>query len=504
MWCCEMNVKLVTNFASEKKPRDQRLACIVALGLTIAIVGTLTVLTGCAIDPRSRIDDPVAELNAPNRAPRVHMTAMDMAASDPAKRKAYVEALRELIWKPGYTVEVREAAFDRLKDIDVDALKQEIRWRMGHISAWNWLKRLSALIANNNWKDLSPALVSSWARPTNYVQKETQRPEYQALAELHGEDKVVDVVFQMFRESKGVAGQGLRTRSWELLHRLGERRRLVDLLASSDVPDDDAMLIDLRAAARDLGIVPYNREEILWVRKLRTNEYEEFWQQAVDALAQLDADRKADLELRDVPVVVAAAQHRPNLLSRTKAELYSRLSTQLQGRRHYRHGSDYDNLGRSSDRLRNHRERLTWGDLLAMHLLTEALAVPEVVDHLFDYARRDRADETTEYGGVIRLDEKGRFEIVEFPPVIRHHDNKFIASQAMLDEAYTALFHFHLHVQNVRNTDYAGPGFGDVNYADNVRANCVVFTSVGENRLNVDYYRHGRVIVDLGVVENSM
>ena len=101
------------------------------------------------------------------------------------------------------------------------------------------------------------------------------------------------------------------------------------------------------------------------------------------------------------------------------------------------------------------------------------------------------------------LDRKGRFEILEFPPRIRHHDQKFLASQAMLDAGYTALFHFHYHVQRFRNDDYAGPGFGDVNYADNTRANCLVLTSVRRGALNVDFYRHGRVLVDLGVIEAS-
>ena len=70
----------------------------------------------------------------------------------------------------------------------------------------------------------------------------------------------------------------------------------------------------------------------------------------------------------------------------------------------------------------------------------------------------------------------------------------------MLDAAYTSLFHFHLHVQRYRNADYAGPGFGDVNYADNTRANCLVFTFVSKDAMNVDYYRHGRVLVDLGEI----
>jgi hypothetical protein len=93
--------------------------------------------------------------------------------------------------------------------------------------------------------------------------------------------------------------------------------------------------------------------------------------------------------------------------------------------------------------------------------------------------------------------------VLEFEPVIRDHDQKFIASQQMLDAAYVAIFHFHFHVQKVRHNQYAGPGFGDANYADNTRANFLVLTSVGDGVMNVDFYRHARVVVDLGDVRLS-
>jgi hypothetical protein len=41
-------------------------------------------------------------------------------------------------------------------------------------------------------------------------------------------------------------------------------------------------------------------------------------------------------------------------------------------------------------------------------------------------------------------------------------------------------------------------------YADNTRANCLLFTFVDENTMNVDYYRHDGVLVDLGVILRPM
>jgi hypothetical protein len=298
-----------------------------------------------------------------------------------------------------------------------------------------------------------------------------------------------------------VSQQGLRTRCWDLLHRLGRRERLVRMLAGSEVPADDAFLIDLKAGAEQLGLVPHNREEILWLRKLREPSRRAFWDEAVEALGKVPPARRAALELRDIPIVVSAARHEPALLTMDETAIYAQLAEYLRSQKHYSHGSNWDNQAtRGRERLHEWRDELTWGDLAAMHIAIRALQVPQVAGHLFDYAERDRLDETTEYGGVIALDEKRRFEVLEFPPRIRHHDQKFIASQEMLDVAYTSLFHFHMHVQRHRNRDYAGPGFGDVAYADNTRANCLVFTFVSEDAMNVDFYRHGRVMVDLGQI----
>jgi hypothetical protein len=425
------------------------------------------------------------------------MEMLDIAGDDPA----YEEALLRAIWVDGYTVEVREAALVRMEQRDLEALKRTIRQKLPQLGAPRWRDRLCEIVAERGWVDLSPALVSSWARPVSGVD-DADRAEYVALARLHGPDRVVNLVFDEMLAADQPWQSGFRHRCWALLHRLGERERLIRLIESADVAPEDAMLVDLRAAADDLGIVPYNREEILWIRKLREPDRAEFWSQAVTALSGVSRDRRLSLELRDVPVVVAASLHAPELLDQPEAVLYARVEERLRGQRHWAPESRVDAPSpQGMQRLRDVRDKLTWGDLLAMLMATEALRVPQVVDHLFDYADRDRADRTTEYGGVIDLDGHGRFQVLEFPPRIRHHDQKFITSQEMLDAAYTALFHFHFHVQRPRNEAFAGPGLGDSRYADALRANCLVITSVGKDRLNVDFYRHLDVEVDLGSIE---
>jgi hypothetical protein len=454
---------------------------------------------GCAPTP---IENPLQTLRTVDSGPRAQIMAMEALDAAP-EDEAYLEALHRAVWRPGYTVTTREAAVRRLAEHDLDGLKVTIRRYLPRMTAWEGLTRICEIIADEGWDDLTPALVSSWARPRP-VTPDDERPEYLALARLHGADRVPDVIFELMLKSNRVSDQGLRTRSWGLLTRLGHRERLIELLATGDVPPRDAFLIDLRAGAVELGIVPANREEILWMRQLRKPEHRAFWNEARAALEQMPEGRAAELELRDLPIVVSAARHEPSMLTASIADLYGQLDALVKGQRHYSHGSNYDgfNVG-NRERLYDWRGELTWGDLAAMLMAARALDVPQVVAHLFNYAERDHEDRSTEYGGVIALDAKGRFEILEFPPRIRQHDQKFLAPQAMLDAGYTALFHFHLHVQAYRNTEYAGPGYGDVNYADNTRANCLVFTFVRRDALNVDFYRHGRVLVDLGTIERA-
>jgi len=471
-------------------------ACAAASGLLIT--AALLLISGCATPPPA---DPVAALAKPSLLNKEYHAAMQELAQRPANDEDANKALEKVIAGGIYTPPVREEALDLLAHRDLPRAKRTLRNTLPNTTAWAWLQRASAIIAERNWVDLTPALVSSWARPSILQTDDMQRPEYVSLAKLHGKDKVIDVVFDTFQSARETSQQGLRTRCWDLLYRLGQKDRLVALLNSADIPKDDTLLLDLQAAAHDLGVVAHNREEILWLRKLRLPEHAEFWSRATAAAQDLSPARRAELEIRDLPVMVSASLHDPSLLTASKDDLYRRVEAHVKAQNHHSQESNFEGFtGGKFERLGEFRELLTWGDLAAMLIAIRAMQVPQVVEHLFDYAERDRADKSTEYGGVIALDDKDRFEIKEFPPVVREQDQKFLASQQMLDTAYTAIFHFHFHVQYIRNERFAGPGFGDVNYADGTRANCLVFTSINENTMNVDFYRHDHVVVDLGEI----
>jgi hypothetical protein len=444
---------------------------------------------------------PSITLQETGQTPRTHLRAMELLDNSVGlKDPEYQTILRRMLWAPGYTNQARMEALTRLWSIDQEGTVRTIRQQLPRLNIWTWQTELCNWIGENDVRELDEALISSWAIPTLMVEAEEDRPEYKALVEMYGTEAILDLVFYSMLSSNTPWKQGYRTRCWELLHRLDNRQRIIDLLQSAQIPSNDSFLLDLRKSMNDLGIVPQRREEILWVRELLQPTYASFWKEAILAFAVLEEPRRNTLEMRDVPMVVSVNRHTPKYLQMPTANVLDEIEQKLKSRDHYYETKGGGVFSSSTELFRTHKESLTWGDAMAITTALTAMTVPEVRSHLFDYAMRDHRDVTTEYGGVIALDNKGRFEILEFEPKIRHHDRRFNASQDMFDAAYTALFHFHFHAQKLRNGDHAGPGMGDKTYARNTRANCLVFTFVNEETMNVDYYRHGDVVIDLGTI----
>ncbi|MFM7134137.1 MAG: hypothetical protein ACKO0W_07460, partial [Planctomycetota bacterium] len=60
--------------------------------------------------------------------------------------------------------------------------------------------------------------------------------------------------------------------------------------------------------------------------------------------------------------------------------------------------------------------------------------------------------------------------------------------------------HVHFHAQRYDNSDYAGPHLGDFAFAEETRCSGIVLAFLGPDELGVDFYRHGRMVVDLGAI----
>ena len=429
------------------------------------------------------------------------MVALD-GVSDKEASEAYTRQLRRMLFVPGYTQGVREQAFDRLESRAPGELKEIVALNLPKLDALAWRGWLCERIAAERWTDLTPALVRAWSVPMpGWVDRPQDRPERKALVALHGEGRLTDVLVDLLVNSDPNTDRNLRMRCWELIQREGQRARLLELLASGPQRPGDPLLRDLRRCTTELGIVPTTREEILWMQALCTTANAGFWEEAKAAAARLPAGTRERLEIRELPIAVAAARRKPELLQASAPELYARVEA--------RRSANGSRVAMASlegymtdheETLYSQRAKLRWGDLAAMTLAMDLLEDPAVRRRLFDLADRDLEDRSTEYGGLLAVKRDGSAELVECVPKVKGSDVRFEAPQAMFDQGYTGLFHFHLHAQSYDNERYAGPHIGDFSYADSTRANCLVFTFLKRREMNVDYYRHGPLVVDLGSV----
>ena len=445
--------------------------------------------------------DPYATLGNTRASPSSQIDAFSRLDS-PSPSPRYLNELQRITLSPNYLESVRKAAFNRLANYDPTKLDEALATSLSRLQPADFRSWIIKRVGELDRRALTKAVIRSWAMPTSYWERDQERPEPVALARMYGGDeKVTVVLLDTLLKSSPIVERNLRARCWELIVDLGKTELLVQLVNDPQLTGNDPLLLDMRSSINELGVLPRNKEEILWIRELKKEAYADYWQQMADSLVLLDEDRRRTLATRELAVVVAAATHRPELLKLDTDALYDLLAAQIKTSG-TRYSADFSGWKiKISERLTDVRDKVTWGDLAAMVLAREALGDPEFQAHLFDQADRDMIDTTTEYGGVIRLDSQGLFELVEHLPRSRVSDEKFLAPQSLFDEGYTALFHFHNHAQNYSNRRHAGPHMGDLQYAEETGANCLVFTYVKPDLMNVDFYRADNVVVDLGTVQ---
>ena len=453
-------------------------------------------LGACRGGPES-VANPAEVLARPGLSRESYFDAIDAARMRGVDAQT-VTALRRMVAASGYAGDARAQAFTLLLETDRKALVEALAASLPTMGDIAWRERVCGMIADAGIEELVPTLIRAWANPAvGFNTKE--RPERIALGRLVGEERVSETLLRTMREANPATAMNLRLRCWELLMRSGDSARLRALLADSEAVRGDAMLADLARVATELGVLPTTREELLWARELCRPERGAFFAEARDALAKMPAARREAVEIRSLPTAVAAAKRRPALLTDDDAALYAEIERRTKDRR--RLSPDFTGFGGGfSENLVEQRERATWSDLAAMALLLDLVEDRALLRHVFEQADRDREDRSTEFGGVIALDAEGRGELLEFPPRMKAGDLRFESPQALFDALYTGLFHFHNHAQKYENADYAGPHMGDFTFADSTRCNGVVFTFVSVDEVDVDFYRHGRFVVDLGVV----
>lgn len=468
--------------------------------------------------------DPLADAKDPRLATSDRVRAVEKVWSSDRPADKRREDLKGILWvqrnAPNVRVRCLELLYQDPSDADHADTRNMLRLMVATEGDFHVLESMCAVIERERWPDLAGPLVRSWSRSV-LSRPDAERCERKALAAIAGSRAVEDLVFEVFITPAEGVGPALdraekaRAAAWELLGRLdpdGARRRAL-LNAEPQAAKPDALLDALRSCARDLRCIPLTGSQLDWAKRLRedTAAGKHWWTQATQALAALPPDRADGLRLRHAEPVRWASHHRPAWCRATREELLETLRQRLNGRRMHSRTDGDSAAAIVSERLADQHDKLSWGDALTILVIDEAIQAPHMAPTLWEQAVRDSKDTSTEYGGLLEAadsagpaagERSDAFRVTLYPPraTSRRGDKQFVASDDMLAAGPRALAHYHFHAQRFDNGDYAGPGPGDMDYAQDQGRACLVLTPIREGRLNVDYYQAGSVRIDLGTI----
>jgi hypothetical protein len=479
---------------------------------TTAVLAVLPLLlTACAGSGSSKDDAPLTAINdlkahTDTRTRAINRLNEAVAAGEVDAASAR-ESLKRVAWSRATFWKVRAAAIDELVEDEKNLAdtKNMLRLMLPTEPASEIVRKITDMAAAGKWPELSTAIVRRWSKVDSRV-TDDKRPERAALAAIFPDRPVEDTVFAAFANTiEGVpSDERARQDAWALLRRIDKSGRTRDLLAGGGAGEGtDEMMSTLRRGASELRCVPESAEQLAWMQRLGTKDGAAFWQQCAAAVSRLNDDQSRGFAMRHLGVLRWAAENRADWLGLDRASLLSELERRLEGRpRHWRVGEG--SAGNRGESLHRFREELVWGDALAALVADDLLSSGAANAALFDCAQRDQKDTSTEYGG--NIDAVGTTPRVDlFPPraTQRYNDRQFVPSEEMLKAGDTALFHFHFHATTWNNADYAGPSDGDLQTANTLGRASLLFTSIDDRTLAVDYYQAGGAVIDLGELKKA-
>jgi hypothetical protein len=437
------------------------------------------------------------------------------------------ELAKEMLWNTGGTpTELRLRIMERMLN-DADEASAADSRRMARLMIPKEPSRamivyLASVSSARGWTDFTGPFIRSFSRPQMQV-PDRERAEHTALARLHPSRPVERTVYEAFvnpPEMDPVEGidvtQRLRTEAWDLLARLDPSGSFrLDAVRQTAARSDDAVLAAIQRSARDLGAIPIAGSEIPWLLSLQSPENAPWWSESTAAVARLSEDQRRGLALRHVEAIRWCAANAPDRLAASRESLLAELEARLEDRTFHRRARDQEaNRRPQRQDLEFHRERLTFADLVTVLTIDDAIRAPAFGATVFQQRDIDHADKSTEYGGLVEFAEPDaaswsgsvagpRWFARFFPPRSsqRFGDDRFVASDDMMNAADRALAIYHFHTQRLRNEDYAGPSDGDLEFAARIGRSCLVLTSIRDRTVNVDYYQPDGVVLDLGDIE---
>ncbi|TVQ60604.1 MAG: hypothetical protein EA378_10980 [Phycisphaerales bacterium] len=498
-------------------PRAKSLAGAWVVPMVLAAL----LLTGCGGSPH--LSDPLGQLRDPTasvgRRVAAAEQAWDRVREGEGDRTATRETMKSLAWSRQAPVPVRLACLEALLNDPSPSGEADAR-QMASMLIWREpllpiVEFIATTAADRGWTEFTPSLVRSYAQQRPRV-RDADRPERAALARLHPDRPVAEVVFGIFLRPEIEGGvydmdwsERTRMDAWDLLQRLDPDGRLRGrLLEGSEAAVADAgglaVVQTLRAGLADLRVVPKTSDELRWLIRLRDTSdgaNAAWWREAARAIARLDGARGERLELRHVEAVRWASAHRSDWLDRTREDLLAEIGARTSSRDRFpRRDGVASFRGVRSESLEAWSDRMSWADALTVLVVDDALRDGGFERAIFEFAELDREDTTTEYGGTLEWAAPGRWRLSLYPPRAsdRRGDDVFVASAEMIEASDRALAHFHLHAQRVDMRRFAGPSEGDFAYAARSGRTCVVFTSIDRDTMNLDVFTPDGVVIDLG------
>jgi len=490
--------------------------------------------TGCSSSAAARIErEPLTVLRNPQRPLREREEAADaawkQAEKSPEDKAAVRATFKEMVWSSSLPPSLRAKLYKHLaSDPDPESIEDTrklTRLMIPREPSREMELTLCQTAGAKGWKDCIPALIRSYSRPVPLV-KDEDRAERIALIQLSDGTPLVETVFAVFlnppdEDPDSPADFRARTRAdaYDVLGRLdvsgAYRKRLLE--DPTLTPGDESVVALLRRGMSQLKVIPISGEELRWLERLADpkNARNAAWWSEVQAIVATMPPEKLDgLQIRHLEPVRVASKYHTDLFAKDRSMLLSELKTAIGGRKTVQRSNEAQGIVKAAkEQVDVWEHGLSWPDLLTIALLDRSVRQKDFVERIYVYVGLDREDTTTEYGGLILTTQNvgdgkatsgdpGKVVAWLFPPRPgqRPNDTEFVAPEEMILSSDRAISHFHFHVHRPRNSDVAGPSAGDLAYAARSGRDCLVFTSLGTDELDVDYYQPNGVVVDLGTI----
>ncbi len=450
-------------------------------GLVLGTLGWLCLaLTGCSSDPAPA--SPTSVLDRSLSEQRRTQAVEELPLAGPERVEA-VAALNVLVWSDRHPIGLRIAAMDRLLQHDAEAFwGLADRWLMS-VDASAMLAAIGDRAADEDRRELIPAWLRRWAMPSDHV-PELGRVEYGVIRRLVDPLSIEEALWQRASDPEGEIATSQA--AWTVLCRLQDEPMRRARLA--EAPSGSPLIDDLRAAAAALDRLPTNPEGLRCLAYWRSDEAR--WARVTASLARIHADGH---ELRHIAVL--SRLPRP-IAEATSYERFEPLAVRFgKANRIQRE------VPAGKEITWETPDELSWPDWAVVWSVGEAMVNPAVVGAWFAQADADLADETTEHGGVLMWTDNGTLVARPFPPLRLEGDHKFFSSPDMIEAMYGGLAHYHFHAQRHDNAEFAGPGRGDLAFADAMETHTLILTFVDRDQLNVDLAFPGGRVLDLGCLE---